>query len=67
MRDISIDIETLASGTNAALTQIGAAYRVESGELHEFFVAIDDPTGVFSPATIRWHLAQGGHGLKDGL
>lgn len=63
MRDISIDIEALGSGTNAALTQIGACYRVNPGGLATFFTCVDDPTGTFDPAAIRWHIAQGGRGI----
>lgn len=63
MRDLSIDIETLASGTNAALTQIGACYRDADGELVTFFADVLDDTGVYSATTLQWHRTQGGVAL----
>lgn len=59
MIDISIDIETLSSKTNASIVQIGAVYQLPE-EAVEFFCVVDDPSGVIEPETVRWHMEVGG-------
>lgn len=64
MRDISIDIEALGSGANAALTQIGACWRADvPGGLITFRVDVLDDTGTYDAKAMQWHRKQDGYAL----
>lgn len=59
MIDISVDLETLATGPNASIVQIGAVHNgpcFPGGD--EFFRNVHDPTGDISVETVRWHVEQ---------
>ncbi len=65
MIDISIDIETLADVPGAAIATIGG-YAVSDtagtpymvGGVSEFYVVLNDETGIITPKTVRWHAKQ---------
>lgn len=69
INDISIDIETFGSVLGSSIAQIGAVVRVPEmslnpdKQLSTFFVVVNDPGGIFMPATIRWHKEQVGDSL----
>lgn len=60
MIDISLDLETLSSDARgASIAAIGMAARdFATGEQHLFHGYVDDPGGIISPETVRWHAAQ---------
>lgn len=58
MYEIVIDVETFSSGPNSAIATIGAiAWDRETEEVRKFYTIIkEDPKGVYSSQTIRWHI-----------
>lgn len=56
MIEISIDLETFATCHDASVAAIGVCSTIDEDDA--FFCYVDDPDGVISPGTVRWHAIQ---------